>query len=263
MKRSKSDYRIQTVANAARLMLEFEGEEELGVTELSRRLALHKNNVFRILATLEEAAFVEKSPASDRYRLGVSGMRLGQVCRKRRSLVRLGRAVLEDLASATGESAHLGTLRDFEVVHVDGEQPEQLVGSALRLSMRLPSHCTALGKVLLASLEAAQFERFDRGWLQTGALARRTEETIVDREKLLEHLHMVASQGYALDAEECAPGLCCAAAPVYDASGTVVAALSVSGPSFRLGPNALAEHVVPKVIAAAEGLSRQLGHSAV
>ena len=72
MKRPKSDYAIQTVDNAFRLLEAFRGDEELGVTELSRRLGLHKNNVFRLLATLEGRGYVEQSPASDRYRLGVS-----------------------------------------------------------------------------------------------------------------------------------------------------------------------------------------------
>jgi IclR family transcriptional regulator, KDG regulon repressor len=261
MKRSKSDYRIQTVDNAFRVVEEFEADEEIGVTELSRRLSLHKNNVFRILATLEGRGYVEKCSCSDRYRLGVASLRLAQVAGRRRSLVRLGRAVLEELSCATGETAHLATLRCFEVVHLDGERPDQLVGTVLRVGMRLPAHCTALGKVLLASLDGAALERFDRERIQRGGLARRTDETITDREKLLEHLHMVASQGYALDAEECAPGLCCVAAPVYDAGGVAVAALSVSGPSFRLGPKELAERAVPRAVAAAEALSRQLGYT--
>lgn len=261
MKRSKSDYRIQTVANSMNLLEQFADEEELGVTELSRRLELHKNNVFRILATLEERHYVEQCPGSDRYRLGVRCLHLGLAVGRTRNLTRLGRTAVEALARETGECAHLATLRNGEVVHLDGEEPDQLVGTVLRVGRRLDPHCTALGKALLAFAEPAILERFDRERIREHGLPAPTGATITDREKLFEHLHMVASRGYALDEEECADGLCCAAAPVYDGRGVVVAALSVSGPSFRLAPEVLAERVVPRVVAAAEELSRQLGYS--
>ena len=162
--------------------------------------------------------------------------------------------------SRSGESAHLGELRDFEVVHLDGEQGMRLVQTGLRVGRTLPAHCTALGKVLLACAQREQRERFDREVVGSG-LEPRTPRTLVDRDKLLEHLHGVAAQGYAVDLEECEPGLCCAAAPVYEASGRLVAALSISGPAFRLPEAALERSVVPAVQAAALRLSRQLGYA--
>jgi IclR family acetate operon transcriptional repressor len=95
-----------------------------------------------------------------------------------------------------------------------------------------------------------------------GRLEARTPQTLTDRDKLLEHLHGVAAQGYAVDSEECEPGLCCAAAPVFEASGRVVAAVSISGPAFRLPEDALQVRLVPAVQAAAQRLSRQLGFAA-
>jgi DNA-binding IclR family transcriptional regulator len=87
-----------------------------------------------------------------------------------------------------------------------------------------------------------------------------TDSTLVDREKLFAHLHTVGAQGYALDVEECEIGLCCAAAPIHDDRGRVVAAISVSGPSFRLEPDALEQRIVPAVVQAADELSRALGY---
>ena len=92
-----------------------------------------------------------------------------------------------------------------------------------------------------------------------GKLDTRTEATIVDREKFFEHLRGVSSEGFALDLEECEPGLCCVAAPIYDASGVAVAALSISGPAFRLTEEGLQQRYAPAVVGAAERLSRQLG----
>jgi DNA-binding IclR family transcriptional regulator len=262
MKKPKGDYAIQTVVNAMRLLEAFRDEEELGVTELSRRLSLHKNNVFRLLATLEQQGYIEQSTASDRYRLGVESLELGQAFLRGRTLLRCARSILEALAVQLGESAHLATLRDFDVVHLDGAQGEQLVQTSLRVGRRLPLHCTALGKVLLGCSPENVRELFDRTLTEAGGLGARTPNTIVDRDKFFEQVRSVAGAGFALDLEECEPGLCCAAAPVHDASGRMIAALSVSGPAFRLGEERLLRNVVPAVIGAAETLSRELGHTA-
>jgi DNA-binding IclR family transcriptional regulator len=263
MKRPKSDYSIQTVANTFHLLETFQDVEELGVTELSRQLALHKNNVFRILATLEELGYVDQCVGTERYRLSVRCLELARAFLRPRNLVRLGRPAVQELASASGESAHLAILDGFGVVHLCGEQSDRLVVTPSRVGMRLDAHCTALGKVLLACGDPALRARFAEQLDGRGApLARRTPATVTDREKLLDHLRTVAAQGWAVDLEECEPGLCCAAAPVLDASGAVVAALSVSGPAFRLGADTLLQDVVPLVVDAAARLSRELGHAA-
>ena len=261
MRRSKSEYVIQTVANAMRLLEVFHDEEELGVTDLSRRLELHKNNVFRLLATLEETGYVEQASETDRYRLAARCLELGHAYSRTRSLARLARPVLEALTRSTNETSHLAVLSDWEVVHLDGEQPEgELVQANLRNGRRLPAHCTALGKAMLASGDPEGWERFDRDVVQVEGLAGRTGDTITDRDKFFEHLRGVATQGFAVDMEECSSGLRCASAPIHDALGTVVGALSISAPAFRLGEDQLHDQIVPQVIDAAGELSRRLGH---
>jgi IclR family KDG regulon transcriptional repressor len=262
MRRSKSDYSIQTVSNALRVLEAFGDEEELGVTELARRLGLHKNNVFRLLATLEEKGYVDQTPRTDRYRLGVRCLELGRSYSRNHALPRLARPVLEDLSRATGETAHLGTLSDFEVVHLDGEPSERIVTTGLRVGRRLQAHCTALGKVLLATAEPGVWERFAEARLRGGTLAAQTAATITDWDKFFDHLQAVASQGFATDLEETSEGLCCAAAPVVDAPGRCVAALSISAPMFRVGEDVLVAEYVPQVMAAAALLSQRLGRAA-
>jgi len=262
MKKPKGDYAIQTVVNAMRLLEAFRDEEELGVTELAQLLSLHKNNVFRLLATLEAQGYIEQSTTSDRYRLGVQTLELGQAFQRGRTLLSRGRPILAALANELKESAHLATLRGFDVVHLDGALGEQLVLTSLRVGERLPPHCTALGKVLIGCAPEAVREAYDRSLSAGDGLGARTAATIVDRDKLFEHLHMVAGAGFALDLEECEPGLCCAAAPVFDGGGRMVGALSVSGPAFRLGEEQLLRSVVPAVTGAAEALSRELGYTA-
>jgi len=253
----KSEYSIQTVQNALRLLESFEREEELGVSELSRRLGLHKNNVFRLLATLEQGGYVEQSARSERYRLGARCLELGQAYARSHDLVRCARPVLVELAAAVGETAHVASLQGFEVVHLAGEQPDQLVVSSLRVGRRLPAHCSALGKVLLACAAPELREAFDRS-LAGRELSAYSDATIVDRLKLLEHLRTVAGQGYALDVAECESGLHCAAAPVVDAEGRLRGAVSVSGPAYRLDEERLLREVVPAVVAAGQRIGRAL-----
>jgi len=261
MGKPKSEYSIQTVSNALRLFEAFYEEDELGVSELARRLELHKNNVFRLLATLEQGGYIEQSDENDLYRLGSRCLELGRAFTRGHSLLRCARPILEELCENSGESVHLGVLQDFEVVHLDGEQPSQLVVTASRIGRRLPVHSTALGKVLLGCSEESVREQFDRKFVSDSELPRSSASTIVDGHKLFEHLRTVAVQGYAIDIEECAEGLCCAAAPVHDARGRVIAALSVSGPAYRLSEEDILREIVPLVSAAADRLSQELGHS--
>jgi IclR family KDG regulon transcriptional repressor len=260
MKKDKSEYTIQTVANALRLLEEFHGEEDLGVTELSKRLVLHKNNVFRLLATLEQRGYIEQRSETDRYGLGPGCLALGQSFLNSRDLLRRARPNLVGLAQDTGESVNLGVMKGFEVVHLDGVASSELVGSPSRIGVELPIHCTALGKVLLACSHERVRENFDRSLEPHAELERKTRRTIVDRSKFFEHIRTVAVQGHAFDLEECALGLTCAAVPVFDARGEVVAAISVSGPSFRLRERTLLDRILPPLTAAADRLSRDLGY---
>lgn len=259
MKKQKSEYSIQTVANAMKLLEAFHDEEELGVTELSRRLDLHKNNVFRLLATLELQGYVEQSANNDRYRLGTRCLDLGQAFLRSRRLLRHARPFLEEMARRSGESSHLAVMRDFHVIHLDGTSSEQLVATGLRIGQHLPLHCTALGKVLLGCSSKTVQEEYDRTCIGECSLASRTPATIVDSHKLFDQVRSAALRGYALDLEECEPGLACAAAPVFGSASEVVAALSISGPAFRMSEERLLGEIVPLVMDAAARLSQELG----
>ena len=257
MSKPKSDYSIQTVSNALRLLEVFFDEPELGVSELSRRLGLHKNNVFRLLATLELGGYVEQSQANDEYRLGVRCLELGRAYDRSHGLIERARPVLAELVGELGETAHLAILSDFEVVHLDGVQPKRLLVTASRVGQRLPAHCSALGKVLVACAGADLHQDYHESVLAAG-LEAITPDTVVDGAKLSDQLQTIAAQGYAFDFGECEVGLNCAAAPVYDESG-LAAALSVSGPSVRLTQDALHQSVLPVLSGAARRLSEALG----
>jgi DNA-binding IclR family transcriptional regulator len=249
----KSEYAIQTVLNALRMLEVFHNEAEMGVSELARRLDLHKNNAFRLLATLELAGYMQQTPETELYHLGPRCIELGHAFTRSHSLINQARPILEELAETMGETAHLGVLRGDEVIHLDGVLPEQLVLTGLRIGERLPAHCTALGKVLLAD---GSLEMADR------TFKRHTDSTLIDPAKLADELRAVALRGYAPDLEEFATGLHCVAAPVRDASARVIAAISLSGPSLRLTEEALHGDGARAVTAAATRLSQKLGSPA-
>ncbi|HJO22825.1 MAG: IclR family transcriptional regulator [Myxococcota bacterium] len=262
MKKPKGEYAIQTVVNALRVLEAFHEEDELGVTELSRRLSLHKNNVFRLLATLEERGYIDQHAGTERYGLGVKSLELGQSFARNRSLLRSAVPKLTELVQGTGETAHLAVLRDHEVIHLCGDQKQRAVMTELRVGRYLPAHCTALGKVLLGCAPEGVRHAYDRERLVPHALKARTQASITDPDKLREHLQGVSVRGYALDLGECDVGLCCAAAPVYGVDGKLCAALSVSGPEFRMAEEALLGVVAPFVVETADRLSRDLGYGA-
>jgi len=261
VKKPKGDYAIQTVFNAVRVLDAFREKEEYGVTELAQKLKLHKNNVFRLFATLEQAGYIEET-ADERYRLGVRCLEIGQAFQRSRHLVERARPLLASLARETAESAHLSLLSGFEALCIESAASDRLVGTGGRAGTRLPSHCTAAGKVLLALGPEALRARFDRSVASEGALPARTSQTIVDPHKFFEHLRTVRVEGFATDFEECEPGLVCASVPVHDATGQVAAAISISGPAFRLPEDRLLREVVRLLIGIGERLSRDLGYLA-
>ena len=261
-KRPKSDYAIQAVANALRLLHVFGAEDEIGVAELARRLDLHKNNVFRLLATLEQAGFIEQSSSTERYRLGLACHTLGDAFVRSRPLLERARPVMEKLLERTGETVHLAVRDGFEVVHLDGRQPSREIASRLRTGRRAPLHCTALGKVLLGCSPERVWREYDERMIARGKLPRRTARSIEDPDKFFEHLRTVAGLGYALDLGEFEEGMGCAAAPVHAAHGALVAALSISAPLFRSSEEAVVGELRRQVVGAADELSASLGYAA-
>jgi DNA-binding IclR family transcriptional regulator len=259
----KSEYAIQTVSNALRMLEVFHTEAEMGVSDLARRLDLHKNNAFRLLATLELAGYIQQAPETELYHLGPRCLELGHAFARSHTLMSQARPMLEELARSVGETAHLGVLRDDEVVHLDGVLPDQLVLTGLRVGERLPAHCTALGKVLLAdrieNRQGSDAAGATGTLFANRGLTRYTDATQTDPAKLLDELRVVALQGYAPDIDEYAPGLRCVAAPVRDASSRVIGALSLSGPSLRMSEELIHGECARAVTAAASRLSQQLG----
>jgi DNA-binding IclR family transcriptional regulator len=255
-KREKESYVIQSVTNALNLLDEFKGErDELGVTELSKRLNLHKNKIFRLLATLEAKGYIEQNKASENYRLGVKSLELGQTFIKQLGLVRQAMPFLKEIAKQCNEMAYIGFIRQDSVVCLGVAEANQPVKVASRVGLGLPIHCSALGKAQIAYLSEEELEKL--GVLDN--MDKITENTIVDRAEFIRHLKEVAKQGYAIDNEEHNPEVRCVAVPVRDYTGRVVGGICVCGPSFRMTDEFLKTKIIPVVKDAGEKVSKRLG----
>ena len=262
MQRARSEYAIGSVVNAMRLLDVFRDEDEIGVAELARRLGLTKNNVFRLLATMQQLHYIEQDPETERYRLGLTCHGLGQYYKRARRLLERAPSVLAALHEETGETVHLAVRDCFEVVHLEACACEREIGARARTGRNAPLHCTALGKVLLACSPERVWREFEEQVVKRGKLPQRTARSVDNPTKFFEQLRTVAGLGYALDVGEFEDGLGCVAAPVYDGDGELVGALSVSAPLFRAGEDGLAGDLRNRVVRAGEGLSNALGYTA-
>jgi DNA-binding IclR family transcriptional regulator len=248
---------VRSVDRAAALLLALgECHGEAGVTELARRLGLHKSTASRLLATLEKRGLVEQDDETGKYRLGIIVLRLAETAERTLDLRSIAMPELDRLARATRETTGLGVLdgdRFLTVAQADGPN---LVAMGDWTGRSVPPHSVAAGKVLMAALPEREIMRLVRRGLD-----QLTDRTITQLEPLLEELARVRRRGYATAFGEYDAGLNAVAAPVYDARGQVAAAVDVWGPSFRVTPARVPE-LVGQIRASAAAVSVRLGGTA-
>lgn len=256
-KKDKSEYIIQAVSHALDLLEQFHDEvDELGVTELSKRLKLHKNNVFRLLATLESRGYIEQNKTTENYRLGLKSLELGQTFIKQMGLLRQAKPILEKIVRECNETAYVAIFKDGFIVYLDVVETDLTVRVVSRVGSRLPSHCTAAGKVHLAHMSDEELDEL----FPSKDLKTYTSTTISTKADLLSILKTVAEDGYAIDNEELDLGVRCVAAPIRDYTRRIVGAVSISGPSMRLADERLEKELIPLVKESSENLSTRLGY---
>ena len=244
---------LDSVLGRAVALLRAFGPDEpvLTLAELARRTGLPKATVHRMAGDLVELRLLDRVEGG--YRLSGGLFELGMRASAERSLLELAMPFLQDLYERTHETVHLGIAEGQEVVYVAKIGGHRQVATPSRTGGRMPMHCTAIGKVLLAHADPAV-----RTAVLGGPLERRTPHTIVAPGLLRRQLDAVLEKGVAFEQEESTVGLRCVAAPVLDASGKhAVAAISVTGPVGRFRP----EQHVAAVRAAAVGLGSVLARS--
>jgi len=256
VRRNKTNYVIQSVAHALDVLEQYFGEaDELGVTELSKRLKLHKNNVFRLLATLEARGYIEQNRSSDNYRLGIKCLHLGRRYIDHMGLVRQARPILADLARESRESAFVAIMRRNGVVPLDSAEPcDRMVKITPPLGEALPLHCTAVGKAYLAFDSEEQLRANLPEHLQ-----RFTDRTIIERASLFEQIDSTVQNGYTVDAGEFFEDVASIAVPIRDYTRSVVGSLAIAGPCYRIPDERISGQLAPLILEAGRELSRRLG----
>jgi IclR family acetate operon transcriptional repressor len=241
---------VAAVGRAVALLdLLAEDAAELGTNELARRTGMSASTVSRTLATLAAGGLVEHVPGSGRYRLGVRLVQLGHAVLARLDVRALARPHLGELVESTGETATVSVPGEPDAVTVDFVQSLSSVQSVAQLGRPSIAHATAAGKVVLA-------------WggvpLPPGLLRPFTPRTITDADALAREIARVRKRGWARAVREREEDLSALAAPVFGASGALVAVLGLQGPAARFDRDAL-QAALPELLERAAALSHALG----
>lgn len=232
-----------------------EAPEALGLTEIAQATALNKATAYRLLTVLKDAGLVAQDERDRRYRLGLRLAQFGTQALERLEVRRLARPYMVSLMQSTGQTVHLAILEGSEVVYAEKVEGLEAVTLRSRVGGTPPAHATSVGKCLLAFLPLEERELL----LSKLPLPRFTRHTITNREAFLRHLEGVRRKGYAVDNEDHREGLRCVGAPVFDASGRAVAAVSIAGPTFRISP-ATIPRLARQVMHCAQAISAALGY---
>ena len=247
-----------TTLNKGLHILEILATEDAGqgltLTELSHVLRMHRTTLFRFLATLLARGYVERDPATDRYRLGIRVLFLASTLLNDLDIRQVARPALEALGDRTQELVHLTVLDHGEVITVDRIEGKHSLSLQTRVGERRPAYCTASGKALLAFLPAGDVDK-----ILAAGMPAVTKQTITSPDAMHQHLAEVRRRGFAWDDEERVEGVRCVAAPVFSYEGRVAGAISIAMPTLRTSLERLWQLGI-EVRTAAEEISQLLGH---
>lgn len=247
-------YKVQALDRAfAVLDLLAESGTALGLAQVAASLQLHKSTAHRFLMVLEKHRMVERT-AGGKFRLGLRLFDFGNRAIEQYDLRERAQPHLRRLVAETEETAHLCILEGAHVIYIDKIEPTRSVRMITRVGATNPVHCTSVGKAILAFLPEERLSDV----LHRTRFERFTNRTILTAEALRAEIEKTRRRGYAVDDEELEEGLRCIAVPVLDAQRLPVAAVSVSGPSFRVTAQklpAIANHLLHCV----RGISVDMG----
>ncbi|MEV4311434.1 IclR family transcriptional regulator [Actinocrispum sp. NPDC049592] len=244
---------VQSVDRALAILDILALKGEAGVTEIAAELDVHKSTAFRLIGALENRRLVEQVAERGKYRLGFGIVRLAGATTARLDLPRESQPVCERLAMELDETVNVAIMDSGQATNIIQVYGTAAVTTRNWIGQRTPLHATSSGKVLLAWAAEEDLET------AMDTLERYTPNTITSRSKLLAELEAIRANGWGSTAEELEIGLNAIAAPIRDGSGEVIAAVSVSGPAYRLGVDSYPD-VAEKLCAGAAEISSRVGY---
>src|SRR5690606_3813499 len=245
---------VQSVDRAITVLEILAQHKEAGVTEIAAELGVHKSTAFRLVGALERRGLVEQPGLRGKYRLGFGIIRLAGTMAAGLDLTQQSRRVCEDLASDLGETVNIAIPSGDMVVNIDQVRGSSAVVSQNWIGRQNPIHSTSSGKVLLAHMRPNDQKRILRGKLEEV-----TPATITDPDELRAEFQEILDRGFATAVEELEPGLNAVAAPIRGLTGEVIAAISASGPSYRMEEEKL-DGIGEAVAEAGMEISTRMGH---
>jgi len=230
-------------------------ENGVGITQLSRELNLPKSTIHQILSTLKSVRFVEQNSEDRKYHLGLRIFELGNIFQSQLQLRKIAYSYLYNLSRKTNETTYLVVLEGNRIVYIDCVESTARLRAHPLFGIRVPLHCTSLGKAIMACLPEEKKNEI----IHENGLERFTENTITDPQILKRELKEIRKRGYAIDNMEHEEGIRCVGAPIRNHRKEVSAAISVFGPSQRFDPPRI-QTMAKLVIEASEEISRKMGY---
>jgi IclR family KDG regulon transcriptional repressor len=250
MDRDPETYNVRAVERAMEILSTFDGEhEDRGVSEIAQATGLHKATTHRIMMTLLNGGFLERTMDGERFRLGLRAVELGLGALRRLDVRRAAFPYMEQLVERFQETCDLSIFDRGWMLYVEVVHSEHSLTIAARIGRHLPAYCTASGRVFLAFLPPEVVAP-----ILDAPLTPCTEQTITSPDQLREELAATRQRGYALDDEEFEAGIRAVSAPVRDIDGNVIAALSIPGPTNRMTPERIPE-IAGALVEAANAIS--------
>lgn len=242
-----------SMKNALRLLNLFTMDEpELSLSQLADKLQVGISTAHRLTNTLLIEGFLTKDPQTKKFRLGASILGMGNTIITHNHLCDTSIPILEKLALATGETAHIAIIREYKAIYlikIDSKHPVHLLSHAGKQN---PIHCTSSGQVILAFQPEAMIEQvIARG------LPKFTAKTITISFEFKQLLQKIRSQGFSISEEELHDGVSSIAAPVKNIAGDVIASISIAGPVSRVNSDTFPK-LIKLVKQAANRVSEQL-----
>jgi DNA-binding IclR family transcriptional regulator len=216
---------LQTVSNALKIFELFgKTKKELGVTEISKQLGLHKSIIFRLIKTLEARGWIKQNE-NRKYFLSFRAYEIGSVVLENAGLGSNIQPFIGELAREVGESVHIGVLDGREIIYIYKVTPSNELRVEVRIGVRMPAHCTAMGKVILAYSPPKVIEECLYG---KERLESSTPFSITEQANFYSSLQQIKEQGFSWSFQELFHGIMCIAAPIFDMAGNVIAAVSIA-----------------------------------
>ncbi|AKL94153.1 transcriptional regulator KdgR [Clostridium aceticum] len=230
-------------------------EEGVGITEISSKIDLHKSTVHRLLVTLIYKGYVEQNPNTNKYRLTLKLLELGNKLIDKMDILSVAKPYLQQLKEVTNEVVHLVVREGTEIVYIDKVESDNKIRMHSRIGTRSPMYCTSVGKAIMAYLSEEEVE----GIWQDSEIKRFTQYTITDLQEMKKNLTKIRELGYALDEEENELGIRCIGSPIFAHNGEVCGAISVSGPTIRVTKQAI-QNFKNYILEYSMKISKELGY---